>query len=90
MYCIKCQCVPVSIDLQRHRYEISSCHCVTGVTGKWEGKIYVMVAGCHRKEIWEMLAYMEGLCICVCNPSRFVIGFAYLLSEDVVRHVAGR
>jgi len=49
-----------------------------------------MVAGCHRKEIWEMLAYMEGLCICVCNPSRFVIGFAYLLSEDVVRHVAGR
>ena len=53
-------------------------------------KIYVWVATCHRKKTREMLDYMEGLCICVCNPSRFVIGCARLLSEDVVRHVAGK
>jgi hypothetical protein len=52
--------------------------------------MYVRVATYHRKEIWEMLAYMERLCIRVCNPSRFVNDCAYLLSEDVVRHVAGR
>jgi hypothetical protein len=86
MYCIKCECVPVSIALQRRHCEISSSKCVTGVTGKWGRKNTFGLEHVFGRK----LGGNAGLCIRVCNSMLSKTGCVYLLSEDVVRQVAGR